>query len=298
MSHTTNMNNLKHELQDYFYITIGLLFYALGWTAFLLPYEIAAGGVTGLSAIVYYITGLEIQVTYFGINAILIIIAIKILGLKFCIKTIYGVAMLSFMLWILQIIFRDGNDKLPQFLGEGQDFMACVLGAALCGIGLAQAFLHQGSTGGTDIVAAIVNKYKNISMGRTILYCDIIIISSCYFIFHDWKRVVFGFVTMFVLSLLVDYVMNYVQQSVQFFIISKKYEQIYKSIISDVDRGATLIPGTGCYSGQPVHIIMVIAKKQQSVSIFRLVQSIDPHAFISQTKAAGVYGEGFDPIKT
>lgn len=291
------MNNVKHELHDYIYITFGLLLYALGWTAFLLPYEIAAGGVTGVSAIVYYITGLEIQVTYFTINAILIIIAVKILGLKFCIKTIYGVLMLSFMLWMLQIIFRNGEERLPQFLGEGQEFMACILGAALCGIGLAQAFLHQGSTGGTDIIAAIVNKYKNISMGRTILYCDIIIISSCYFIFHDWKRVVFGFVTMFVLSLLVDYVMNYVQQSVQFFIISKKYEPIYKAIISEIDRGATLIPGTGCYSGQPVNIIMVIVKKQQSVTIFRMVQNIDPHAFISQTKAAGVYGEGFDKIK-
>lgn len=182
-----NMNNVKHELHDYIYITFGLLLYALGWTAFLLPYEIAAGGVTGVSAIVYYITGLEIQVTYFTINAILIIIAVKILGLKFCIKTIYGVLMLSFMLWMLQIIFRNGEERLPQFLGEGQEFMACILGAALCGIGLAQAFLHQGSTGGTDIIAAIVNKYKNISMGRTILYCDIIIISSCYFIFHDWK---------------------------------------------------------------------------------------------------------------
>ncbi len=292
-----NMNNVKHELHDYIYITFGLLLYALGWTAFLLPYEIAAGGVTGVSAIVYYITGLEIQVTYFTINAILIIIAVKILGLKFCIKTIYGVLMLSFMLWMLQIIFRNGEERLPQFLGEGQEFMACILGAALCGIGLAQAFLHQGSTGGTDIIAAIVNKYKNISMGRTILYCDIIIISSCYFIFHDWKRVVFGFVTMFVLSLLVDYVMNYVQQSVQFFIISKKYEPIYKAIINEIDRGATLIPGTGCYSGQPVNIIMVIVKKQQSVTIFRMVQDIDPHAFISQTKAAGVYGEGFDKIK-
>lgn len=289
---------VKHELSDYLAITFGLFLYALGWAAFLLPYSITSGGLTGVSAIIYYVTGLEIQVSYFIINALLLIAAIKILGFKFCVKTIYGVLMLTLLLWLLQFLFRGGSSELPKVLGEGQDFMACLLGAGLCGVGLALTFLHQGSTGGTDIIAAIVNKYKNVTMGRMLLYCDLIIISSCYLIFQDWKRVVFGFVTMFVISYMVDYVMNYVQQSVQFFIISKEYEKIYKAIISDVDRGATLIPGTGCYSGQPVKIIMVIARKNQSVAIFRLVKAIDPKAFVSQTRAEGVYGEGFDKLKS
>lgn len=289
---------VKHELNDYLSMTLGLFLYALGWAAFLLPYGITCGGLTGVSAIIYYLTGLEIQVSYFAINAILLIVAVKILGFNFCIKTIYGVFMLTFLLWLLQYLFKDDQGVLPQILGKGQEFMACVLGSVVLGVGLALTFLHQGSTGGTDIIAAIVNKYKNVSMGRMLLYCDLIIISSCYFIFGDWKRVVFGFVTMFVVSYMVDYVMNYVQQSVQFFIISKEYEKIYKAIISDVDRGATLIPGMGCYSGKPVKIIMVIARKNQSVSIFRLVKTIDPYAFVSQTKAAGVYGEGFDKLKS
>lgn len=290
-------HGLTNAIRDYGVITFGLFLYALGWAAFLLPYEISSGGLTGVSAIIYYITGLELQITYFSINALLIIVAIKILGLKFCIKTIYGVSVLSFFLWWLQEMFKDSNGELVQILGPGEDFMACVIGAALCGFGLGQIFIHQGSTGGTDIIAAIVNKYKNVTMGRMILYCDIVIISSCYFIFHDWKRVVFGFVTMIVLSLIIDFVMNYVQQSVQFFIVTKKSDEVSKAILSDANCGATLIPAKGCYSGEPISIIMVIAHKRQTFSIFRLIHEIDPSAFISQTKAAGVYGEGFDRIK-
>lgn len=290
-------HGLTNAIRDYGVITFGLFLYALGWAAFMLPYEISSGGLTGVSAIIYYITGLELQITYFSINALLIIVAIKILGLKFCIKTIYGVSVLSFFLWWLQEMFKDSNGVLVQILGPGEDFMACVIGAALCGFGLGQIFIHQGSTGGTDIIAAIVNKYKNVTMGRMILYCDIVIISSCYFIFHDWKRVVFGFVTMIVLSLIIDFVMNYVQQSVQFFIVTKKSDEVSKAILSDANCGATLIPAKGCYSGEPISIIMVIAHKRQTFSIFRLIHEIDPSAFISQTKAAGVYGEGFDRIK-
>lgn len=293
----TKANLMRHEVNDYLVITFGLLLYALGWTAFLLPYQISTGGLTGISAIVYYMTGIELQNTYFVVNFVFLIFAVKILGFKFCIKTIYAVFALTFFLWGLQRLLRDEAGVLPQLLGEGQDFMACLIGAALCGFGMAQVFLHRGSTGGTDIIAAIVNKYKNVTMGRMILYCDIFIISSCYFLFHDWKRVLFGFVTMIVLSVVIDYVMNYVQQSVQFFIISKKYDQICKAIIEDIDRGATLIDGTGCYSGKPVKIIMVLAKRHQSIDIFRLVKAIDPDAFISQSKVAGVFGEGFDSIK-
>ena len=296
-----NLTNWKHEVQDYFFITLGLFFYALGWTAFLLPYEISPGGLTGVSALVFYATGLEIQNTYLVLNAILLLIAIKILGIKFCIKTIYAVITLTFFLWALQRIFLsasgEGVTQLPRFLGEGQDFMAVIIGASLCGMGLAQAFLHQGSTGGTDIIAAMVNKYKNISLGRMLLYLDLVIICASYPIFHDWRRLVFSFVEMFVCNMVLDYVMNYVQQSIQFFIITKHPKDISDAIIREMDRSATLIPGTGCYTGQPVSVLMVVTKKNQSVALFRLVKAIDPTAFISQTKATGVYGEGFAKLK-
>lgn len=296
-----SINKWKYEVLDYLFITFGLAIYAIGWTAFLLPYEIVSGGLSGVCAIIYYATGLEMQNTYLVLNSILLLVAIRILGVKFCVKTIYAVLVLTFFLWAGQRVLLTGSGSadghLPKFLGEGQEFMAVIIGSAMCGMGLAQCFIHDGSTGGTDIIAAIVNKYKNISLGRMILYLDLIIVSSSYFVFHDWRCLVFGFVDMLVCSTVLDYVMNYMQQSVQFFIITKRPEEIYKSIIKDMDRSATLISATGCYSGEPVSILMVVIKKNESVSLFRLIKSVDPTAFISQTKAQGVYGEGFDRIK-
>lgn len=293
--------NLKNEVLDYVFITLGLALYAFGWTTFLLPYEISSGGLTGVCALIYYVTGLEMQNTYLVMNILLLIAAVKVLGIKFCIKTIYAVLMLTFFLWAMQRILLygagEGVTKLPRFLGEGQELMAILIGSSCCGIGLAQCFIHQGSTGGIDIIAAIVNKYKKISLGRMLLYLDFIIVSSCYFVFHDWRRVVFGFTEMFICNMVLDYVMNYVQQSVQFLIVTKHPEDISKGIISEMDRTATLIPAQGCYTRQPVSILMVVAKKNQSVALFRLVKAIDPTAFISQTRASGVYGEGFDALQ-
>ena len=180
------------EIRDYFFITLGLASYSLGWAAFLIPYQITEGGVAGLGAIIYYATGLPMQVTYLAVNVILMAFSLKILGLKFSIKTGYGILMLTFLLWLFQELI----DARHLLLGPGQDFMACILGAVLCGIGLGVVFVNNGSTGGTDIIAAVVNKYRDVSLGRMILYCDIVIISSCYFVFHDWRRVLFGYVAM------------------------------------------------------------------------------------------------------
>lgn len=291
----------KNEVEDYFFITFGLLLYAVGWTVFLLPYGIPSGGLTGVSALIYYVTGLEMQVTYLIANVFLLLVALKVLGVKFCVKTIYAVLVLTFFLWGLQRLLLaqvgEGATQLPRYLGEEQGFMAVIFGSSLCGMGLAQCFLHQGSTGGVDIIAAIVNKHRHISLGRMLLYLDIVIVSASYPLLHDWQRLAFGFVDMIVCNMVLDYVMNYVQQSVQFFIVTKHPQDISTAIIRELDRSATLLSGTGCYTGQPVSVLMVVAKKNQSVALFRLVKAIDPTAFISQTKAEGVYGEGFDKLK-
>ncbi|HCK23345.1 MAG TPA: hypothetical protein DHW31_00930 [Bacteroides graminisolvens] len=280
------------ELRDYFLITIGLICYAFGWSAFLLPYQITTGGVTGVSAIIYYASGVPIQYSYFIINAILMTAAIKILGPKFSIKTTYAIFMLTFLLWFFQQLI--GN---TQVIGVGQDFMACIIGATMCGAGLGIVFINNGSTGGTDIIAAVVNKYRDVTFGRMILYCDIVIISSCYFVFNDWRRVVFGFVTLVVISYVLDLIVNSARQSVQFLIFSKEYQQIADRIIADTHRGVTVLNGTGWYSKNDVKVLVVLAKKSQSIEIFRLVKDIDPNAFISQSSVIGVYGEGFDRIK-
>ena len=288
---------MARTIKDYLAITFGLLCYSLGWGAFMLPYEITTGGVTGISAIIYYITGVEIQVSYFIINAIFMIFALKILGWRFCIKTIYAIFALTLMLWGVQEMLRDGNGNLPLLLGEGQEFMACVIGAGILGFGIGLVFINNGSTGGTDIIAWIINKYKDVTLGRMIMYCDIVIISSCYFIFQDWKRVLFGFTVLFVMSFVIDYVVNSARQSVQFLIFSRKYDEIAEGINQQIKRGVTLLDGTGWYSKQNVKVIVVLAKRSQSLDIFRLVKDIDPNAFISQSNVVGVYGEGFDKLR-
>jgi uncharacterized membrane-anchored protein YitT (DUF2179 family) len=290
-------NKVLREVKDYFMINFGLLIYALGWTAFLLPYTITTGGVTGVSAIIYYATDIPIQVSYTVINLVLLAFAFKLIGTRFCIKTLYATIVLAIYLWAFQEAMKNPDGSFMLLIGPGQDFMACVLGAVMCGLGLGIVFINNGSTGGTDIIAAVVNKYRNITIGRTIMYCDIIIISSCYFVFQDWRRVVFGFVVLVILSYTLDMVLNSARQSVQFFIISKKYDEIAERICKDMHRGVTLLDGTGWYSKNEVKTMIIMARKNQSVRIFRLVKDIDPDAFVTQSNVIGVYGEGFDPIK-
>lgn len=285
------------EAKDYLNITFGLCIYALAWAMFLLPYQITTGGVTGIAAIIYYATGIEIQISYFAINAVFLGFALKILGPRFSVKTVYAIFMLTFVLWLFQFLLKDDAGNLPQLLGPGQDFMACVIGAGMIGLGIGLVFSANGSTGGTDIIAWIINKYRDVSLGRMMMYLDIIIISSCYFIFHDWCRVLFGFVVLFIMSIVIDYVINTNRQSVQFLIFSRKYNEIAEGISTKIDRGVTLLDGKGWYSKQDIKVVVVLAKKRQSEDIFRLIKDIDPDAFISQSNVVGVYGEGFDKLK-
>ncbi len=285
------------EVKDYLFITFGLIMYALGWAGFLIPNKITTGGVTGISAIIYYSTGIPIQNTYVFINIILLIFALKILGWKFCLKTIYGIGVLYFLLWFLQRIIVDDQGNALSLVGN-EPFMAVIVGAALCGIGLGIAFIHNGSTGGTDIIAAIVNKYRDVTFGRMTMLCDLCIISSSFFIpGYTVEKVVYGYSTLIVIGLCIDYVVNNARQSVQFLIFSKEYEKISDAVTHHIHRGVTLLDGIGWYSKHNVKVIVILAKKRESTNIFRLVKAIDPKAFVSQSAVIGVFGEGFDKIK-
>ena len=298
--------NIKNEFKDYFNITLGLMLYTFGFTIFLLPYQIVTGGVTGLAAVIYYGTNIPIYLSYFVINVILLALALKILGLKFMLKTIYAIFMLSFMLAVAQDWATGPNGELTQVLGEGQDFMSLVIGCCCTGLSLAIVFLNNGSTGGTDIIAAVVNKYHNISLGRVLIFVDFIIVGSSFFVFDAKpgyetidavRKVVFGLCTMVIENLMLDYVMNARRESVQFSIFSKKYQEIANAIGMQMDHGVTILDGHGWYTGQEMKVLCILAKKNESTYIFRIVKIIDPNAFVSQSSVIGVYGEGFDEMK-
>ncbi|MDR0506012.1 MAG: YitT family protein [Dysgonamonadaceae bacterium] len=278
------------EIHDYVFILIGLCIYALGWTGFLLPNEMTTGGVTGAAAIIYYATNIPVGISYFCINAVLLIISIRMFGFKFSLKTIINVLILTFLLSFLQSI-------ITKPLVQGEPFMSCIIGGIMCGMGVGLVLNYKGSTGGTDIIALIINKYRNITIGKALLICDVLIISSSFFVFHNIEKVVYGLVVMGVSSYTVDMVLNGARQSVQFFVFSEKYEEIADAIIKQAHRGCTLLDGTGWYSHRPVKVLVVMAKKNESVTIFRIVKSIDPDAFVSQSTVRGVYGRGFDQIK-
>ena len=291
---------LLNEVKEYMAITIGLLAYAIGWTVFMLPYGITLGGVTGIAALLDFATTdtsfhIPLQLTYFVINGLLLIFALKTLGFKFCTRTIIAVILLTLFLQLGKSIMAvKGN---PFVLGEGENFMSCVVGACLCGLGVGICFANNGSTGGTDIVAAIVNKYREISLGSMVMFSDIVIIGCNYLVFHDIRRVLFGYVALFIMSVVLDYYINTTRQSIQLFIISNKHEELADFINHQVHRGVTVIDGMGWYSKNERKMLFVLAKKRDSGYLLRGIKQIDPQAFVSMAYVKGVYGEGFDKIK-
>lgn len=285
----------KHlrEIREYLMISLGLLIYACAWKTMLLQHKMVGGGATGVAAIVEYATNgtVPMAVTYGGVNLILLLLAIKTLGLEFSIRTIWGVTCLT--IWLAVLPTWD----VP-LVPLNDHFLACVVGGIMCGIGIGIVFLNNGSSGGTDIIAMIVNKYhRDVSLGRSLLYCDCVIIGSSYFLpTGDLTTIVYGLVLMTVSAYTVDVVVNGMRQSVQFLIFSQKYDLIANAIMTEVPRGVTVLDGTGWYSKQPMKVVCVLARKGESTKIFQIVKRIDPNAFVSQSEAAGVYGQGFNPM--
>ena len=307
---TVTQKIIWNEFKDYFWITLGLLLYTFGWTFFLVPYEIVTGGVTGMSAIVFYATngsghGIPIMLTYFTINFLLLVVALKVMGWKFMVKTVYAIVMLSILLGVAQDIITDENGKMIRLLGD-QDFMSLVLGCVMTGTSLAIVFLHNGSTGGTDIIAAVINKYHNMSLGTILIFVDLLIIGSSFPVFiylrgypitEATNKIVFGLCTMVIENFMLDYVMNSRRESVQFMIFSRKHMEIANAIGTQMNHGVTILDGHGWYTGQEMKVLCILAKKNESQYMFRLIKMIDPNAFVSQSAVIGVYGEGFDEMK-
>ncbi len=275
--------------EDYLIISIGLVLFSISWTFFILPAKITAGGVSGVGAVLYYATGFPMGVTYFLVNVVLVLISVRILGFNFGIKTIYSMVIISVTLTFTQQVVKEPLiDDL---------FLSAVLGGGISGIGLGIVFSRGGSTGGTDIIAAVINKYRNISPGRIILYCDVIIIASSFFVLKSVDKLVYGYVTMGVASYALDAVLSGANRSAQMLIFSQKYDEIADYINQQKYRGVTVVDGIGWYTKEKVKVVITVVRKKETGAIFRKIKEIDPGAFISMGSVMGVYGQGFDQLK-
>lgn len=303
-----NKSFLVH-VKEYALITLGILMYVLGWSVFLVPNNLVGGGVSGIASIVQYATqgAVKIGYTYFAVNAILLIVALFILGRSFGGKTVYAIVLASVGLNMLQGWIPA---EITQILAvDNGKLMSTIMGGIIIGVGIGMSMSQGGSTGGTDIIALIVNKYRNVSPGRMILWMDVFIILSSLCVpsytstgeLVAWPEkittVVYGFLLVVICSTVLDLYISGSKQSVQLFILSSKYDEIADAITHDLHRGVTVLNGKGWYTKQETEVIMVLTRKADLNVMLRYIKSIDPDAFLSITSVTGVYGKGFDKYK-
>lgn len=306
------MNNKKFWIgvKEYFLITLGVTMYVMGWIIFLIPNNMIGGGVTGLGSIVQYATNgvIKIGYTYFVVNAGLLVAALFTLGRSFGAKSIYAILLTSVLLNAAQGIFPD---QIIQTLAlDNGKLMCTIMGGIMVGIGIGLSMTQGGSTGGTDIIALIVNKYRNVSPGRMILILDAVIILSSLLVpsymadgtLMSWPdkitTVVYGFILITIVSTVLDLYLTGSRQSVQIFVLSPKYAEIADAITRELHRGVTVFNGKGWYTKHDTEVVMVVTRKADLNVFLKCINSIDPNAFISVSSVTGVYGQGFDKFKS
>lgn len=293
-------SKVLNVLWDYFLMTLGTLIFVMAWTSFLQPNNLASGGLTGLTTILDYATQgrIPMDVTYALLNIVLLVAGFLFLGKTFGFKTIYVIALSSVLFWILPEYFPNLEVVDPEL----DKIMVVLIGGAMESIGIGMILLRGGSTGGTDIVAMILNKYWPISPGKVYLYSDIFIVSSLLLVPAEQGgglvNMIYAYVVMLVFSFGVDYVLLGNKSSVQLLVFSKKYKEIADHIIYDVQRGVTALQSVGWYSQQESKVLLIILRKYQMNEVINEIKRIDKDAFVSVSSANSVYGEGFEEIKT
>ncbi|MDD4395296.1 MAG: YitT family protein [Bacteroidales bacterium] len=286
-----NAKKVLKEVQNYFFICIGLALFTFGWTAFLIPNQVTGGGISGIAAIIYFASGtIPVGVTTLVLNLILVSFAWKVLGKKFCIDTLICTVILSLFMSLGQYLF-------PEPLVKDDPFMCAMIGAALSGFGVGLALTYGGNTGGTDIIVLMISKYRNISFGKVTLYLNIFIVLSSYFIVQSLDKLVYSVVVLFAYIFISDIVIDGYKQTFQFMVFSSKNHEIAEKINTELKRGATFLKGVGSYNKQETEVLLIIAHRTDKANIIRIIKEIDSGAFISISKAQSVFGKNFERIR-
>ncbi len=288
-------DSVLKTVKEYFLMAFGMMLYSFGWIGCILPVRGTGGGAAGLSLVVCNAleqVGISIQIgtMVFVLNAILLLIAGFIVGWNFGVKTIFCVFVISVGMNFWQDVLPAGD-----FL-HLERILAVILGGILAGVGISMCFAQGGSTGGTDIVAMIINKYHTVSYGKILIYSDFVIIGSTLLVGFHIDTVIYGYVMTAVVGYTVDMIMAGNQQSSQVFIVTRDYEKMADAIAQNVHRGVTLIDSQGWYSKEHSKIVMVVCRKRESAVILKFVKTIDPDAFITVGSVMGVYGKGFEAL--
>ena len=286
-------SNVLSVIWDYFLMTVGSVIFVMAWTSFLIPNGLASGGMTGLCTIIQYGTGIPVGLTYPLINVLLLVLGFFCLGKGFGIKTIYVLALTSILFEVLPMFPVLEVTNFPDML------LVAIVGAAMEAVGIGMIMLRGGSTGGTDIIAMIINKYWPVSVGKVYLYTDIFIITLLLMVPEKGiVDMIYAYVVMLGFSFGIDFVLLGSKSSVQILIFSSKYEEIANHIINNVGRGVTALQSMGWYSQKDSKVLLVITRKTEMNEVIHEIKNIDSKAFISIASAHSVYGEGFEEIKT
>ena len=307
-----SMTKVAVGLKEYIILGLGMFLYAFGWTACIIPAGGMGGGATGMSMLLNAIfPAITLGQFVFIINGILLLVGGFIVGWNFGLKTIYCIIILSIAMdawgvWLPDGILADGtviaNGVLVQYAQtiNSYNILIIILGAVIAGSGVAVSFSQGGSTGGTDIVAMIINKYKTISYGKIVISSDFFIIGCSIFVADDIATgiatIVYGYIMIAVYGYTVDIIQSGSQQSSQIFIISPKYAEIADAINNEAHRGVTVLDGKGWYSKTECKIAMVVCRKRNASEILKIAHRIDENAFITMGSVMGVYGKGFEAL--
>lgn len=292
--------SLASVVSEYLLMVVGLLIYSFGWISCIMPANTLSGGAAGFALLLYHVTGLPIGALTLVINGVLLVVGGLVVGWNFGLKTVFCIVMLAVSMSIVQPLMEGLIPAGQTVFGLDpvtDRILLVIMGGILAGAGVALCFRQGGSTGGTDIVAMIINKYKTISYGRILMTVDsMIIISSLFVGGMGVDSVIYGFVVTAVMGYTVDVIQSGSQQSSQIFVFTRRYAELSDVIITHTHHSATVLDATGWYSKEGIKIVLVVCRKRESAQMLNMVRQVDPDAFVSMGSVMGVYGKGFEAL--